>query len=118
MRAFFISMDIYMKLKLKLNRIKFNRVMALIYFPYISNFAFAAGGFNSLTSMAESFRSWLYGFIAVLAGVTFIWAAYEGATGNMTWSEILKKCLWIIAAGGSIPLVAYIFYIGGQMVFK
>lgn len=94
-----------------------SQFVVLILFSGLSHLALAAGGFTEPTAIAIEFRTGLYAFIGVLATATLIWAGFEGAMGNMTWTEILKKCLWIVFAGGSIAIAAYLWATGGKMTF-
>lgn len=103
--------------KPKKYKVTINQLFALFFLYSISNMALAAGGFSEVTALATQFRAWLYTFVGVLAAVVLIWACYEGFGGHMTWSEIMKKCLWIVAGGAGIPMAAYLWATGGKLTF-
>ncbi|MCO6525489.1 TrbC/VirB2 family protein [Snodgrassella sp.] len=94
-----------------------SQFVVLILFSGLSHLALAAGGFTEPTAIAIEFRTGLYAFIGVLATATLIWAGFEGAMGNMTWTEILKKCLWIVFGGASVVIAAYLWTKGGKITF-
>jgi hypothetical protein len=95
-----------------------SQFVVLILFSGLSHLALAAGGFTEVTAAAIRFRTGLYTFIGVLAVGTLVWVGFEGTMGNMNWTEILKRCLWIAFTGASIAIASYVWATGGKMTFE
>jgi hypothetical protein len=93
-----------------------SQFVVLILFSSLSHLALAAGGFTEATMTIE-FQTGLYNMFIVVLAITPICVAFEGTIGNMTWTEILKKYLWILLLCASVVIVAYLWKTGGKITF-
>ena len=76
-----------------------------------------ADGFGDANAAATKFRTGLYAFVGILFSITLLWAFFFFCCGRKSWQDILEECLYIVGAGASIALVAWLFATGGKMSF-
>lgn len=89
--------DIYMRKKF---------ISLLFYIAVISNTAYA-GGLDSGTAAANEFKTWLFGFLGVLA---FIYLMYKGLSAwaeKSQWFDFLTSIGKVAVVGGVLGLTAW-----------
>ncbi|KGV73774.1 MULTISPECIES: hypothetical protein [Burkholderia] len=63
-----------------------------------------AGGLQAATDAATTVKTWLYGFMGVLAFVYVGWKIMEAWTDRGHWMDVGKALGWV-AAGGALLVV-------------
>jgi hypothetical protein len=82
------------------------------YFPVllcallVTNVAMA-GGLESGTQAAETFKTWFFGFLGAISGVYLLWKGAEVWGEKIQWIDFGQAIAKVAVVGGSIGLAGW-----------
>jgi hypothetical protein len=68
-----------------------------------------AGGLDSATQGAMTFKIWLYSFLGVCALIYLAWKGAEAWMDKGHWSEFVTACGKVAVVGGTVVLAPWLW---------